>query len=223
MGLGQERGQAGGPQRGLLGRLADRARQWLGLAPLAAPASAGVALIEGVGWHEFERRVAEGFRHRGYAVSETGGGGGRAIDMVLTRGQERFLVDCKPWRAGAVGVAPVREMQHLVRAREAAGGFVVSSGAFTAEAQALAQGHHIQLIDGTMLGDLLHSHEEKTQPVVVRRQGPFPDTTLPPAARRLAEPQPCPVCGGMMVETERDGRTLLACSRHPQCAGTREP
>jgi restriction system protein len=222
MALGQERGQAHGPQRGLLGRLADRARKFFGLAPLAAPASAGVTLIEGVGWHEFERLVAEGFRHRGYAVSETGGGGGRAVDMVLTRGQDRFLVDCKPWRASAVGVAPVREMQGLLRAREVAGGFIVSSGVFTPEAQTLAQGHPIQLIDGTMLRDLLHSREEKTQPVVVRREGPFPDTTLPPASWRV-RPQPCPLCGGTMVETERDGKVLLTCSHQPLCAGTREP
>lgn len=185
----------------------------------AAPA--GTAVIKGVGWHQFEQMVAEGFRHRGYAVSETGGGGGRAVDMVLSRGVERFLVDCKHWRAQVLGVAPVRELAAQMEARRADGGFVLSSGAFTPEAEAFARERQIRLIDGSALRELLHTGEEKTQPVVVRRVGPFPDTTLPPQAWRMRA-QPCPLCGGPMVETERDGRRLLGCSHHPLCEGTRE-
>lgn len=210
-------------ERGILGRLADAVMRGLGRrrpsAPVAVPVGADV--IEGVGWNEFELRVAEGFRHRGYTVSETGGGGGRTIDMVLTRGPERFLVDCKPWRSTAVGPAPVRELHRLVRLRRAAGGFVISSGTFTPEAQKLAEEQHIQLIDGTMLRELLEAREEKTQPVVVRRAGPFPDSTLPPSAWRVRA-QPCPLCGGAMTEVEREGRRLLACTHHPLCEGTRE-
>ncbi|WOB08377.1 restriction endonuclease [Piscinibacter gummiphilus] len=187
------------------------------------PASAlpDADLLAGIGWAEFERQVAEGFRHRGYAVSETGGGGGRAVDMVLTRGQDRFLVDCKPWRTLAVGPAPVRELVALVRSREAAGGFVVSSGEFTDEARQLAESQPVQLIDGKVLRELLNTREEKTQPVVVRREGPFLDTTLPPSAWRLRA-QPCPLCGGAMEEAERNGRRVLACVHHPLCEGMRE-
>ncbi|MBX3626586.1 MAG: restriction endonuclease [Rhizobacter sp.] len=187
------------------------------------PASAlpDADLLAGIGWAEFERQVAEGFRHRGYAVSETGGGGGRAVDMVLTRGQDQFLVDCKPWRTLAVGPAPVRELIALLRSREAAGGFVVSSGEFTDEARRLAAGHPVQLIDGKVLRELLNTREEKTQPVVVRREGPFLDTTLPPSAWRLRA-QPCPLCGGAMEEAERHGRRVLACVHHPLCEGVRE-
>jgi restriction system protein len=193
-------------------------------APAAGPA--GAALIAGMGWHEFERLAAEGFRQRGYAVSETGGGGGRAVDMVLARGSERFLVDCKPWRSNAVGVAPLRELHALMLAREAAGGFVLSSGLFTPEAVRFSEGRNIQLIDGSRLRDLLHTGEEKTQPVIIRRDGPFLDSTLPPSAWRLRA-QPCPLCGGTMVEQVRSsgplaGRRVLSCSHHPLCEGTRE-
>lgn len=210
-------------QRGILGRWADRARRLLGRRPAAdvRPAPAGSPLLEGVGWIEFERLVAEGFRHRGYVVSETGGHGGRAIDMVLTRGQEQFLVDCKPWRAQAVGLAPLRELLATVRARQAAGGFVLSSGSFTPEARAFVQGQPLTLIDGSMLRELLQVREEKTQPVIVRREGPFLDTTLPPSAWRLRA-QPCPLCGGAMVETVRDGKAVLACTHQPLCEGQRE-
>lgn len=214
---------ASAQQRGVLGRLADAMKRLFERVGEVPPASAlpDADLLAGIGWAEFERQVAEGFRHRGYAVSETGGGGGRAVDMVLTRGQDRFLVDCKPWRTLAVGPAPVRELVALVRSREAAGGFVVSSGEFTDEARQLAQSHPVQLIDGKVLRELLNTREEKTQPVVVRREGPFLDTTLPPSAWRLRA-QPCPLCGGAMEEAERHGRRVLACVHHPLCEGVRE-
>ena len=214
---------ASAQQRGVLGRLADGMKQLFERVGEVPPASAlpDADLLAGIGWAEFERQVAEGFRHRGYAVSETGGGGGRAVDMVLTRGQDQFLVDCKPWRTLAVGPAPVRELIALLRSREAAGGFVVSSGEFTDEARRLAAGHPVQLIDGQVLRELLNTREEKTQPVVVRREGPFLDTTLPPSAWRLRA-QPCPLCGGAMEEAERQGRRVLACVHHPLCEGVRE-
>ncbi|MBC7957495.1 MAG: restriction endonuclease [Cytophagales bacterium] len=195
-------------------------------APDAPVQPSGAAIIEGMGWNEFEQLASEGFRHRGYAVSETGGGGGRAVDMVLSRGAEAFLVDCKPWRSHAVGVAPVRELHGLMRARGAAGGFVLSSGVFTPEAVRFSEGRNIQLIDGSRLSDLLHVREEKTQPVIIRREVPFLDTTLPPAAWRVRH-QPCPLCGGAMherVQTQgpQAGQRVLGCSHFPLCEGTRE-
>ncbi len=193
-------------------------------APVAMPG--GVALIEGVGWHQFELMAADGFRQRGYVVSETGGSGGRSVDMVLTRGPELFLVDCKPWRSNAVGVAPLRELHAAMTARGAVGGFVLTSGVFTPEAQRFSEGRNIQLIDGARLHDLLHAREEKTLPVIIRREGPFLDTTLPPSAWRLRN-QPCPLCGGPMVERELTqgplaGQRVLGCSHYPLCEGTGE-
>jgi restriction system protein len=211
---------ASAQQRGILGRLADVMKRLFEQAP-EPPVDAGGPVLAGVGWTEFERQVAEGFRHRGYLVSETGGGGGRPVDMVLTRGHDRFLVDCKPWRTSAVGPAPVRELLALMRSEGASGGFIVSSGVFTDEARQLAEGHKLQLIDGGVLLELLNTREEKTQPVVVRREGPFLDTTLPASAWR-PRAQPCPLCGGAMEEAERAGRRVLACVHHPLCEGVRE-
>lgn len=214
--------------RGILTRLKARVARWFEPRPASAPVAvpAGVALLEGMGWHQFELLAAEGFRHRGYVVSETGGGGGRAVDMVIARGTERFLVDCKPWRSHAVGVAPLRELHALMLSRQAAGGFVLTSGVFTPEAVRFSEGRNIQLIDGTRLRDLLHVREEKTQPVVVRRQGPFPDSTLTPMDWHVRHP-PCPLCGGAMVERVASdgplaGHRVLGCSHHPLCEGTRE-
>jgi len=125
-----------------------------------------------------------------------------------------------------VGVAPLRELRGLMAARGAVGGFVLTSGVFTPEAVSYGEGCSIQLIDGSRLRDLLHAGEEKTLPVVIRRDVPFLDTTLPPAAWRLRN-QPCPLCGGSMVERVQQqgplaGRRVLGCSHFPLCEGTRE-
>ena len=215
-------------RQGVLKRLAQKAVRLLGRrGPVSQAAMpGGVAVIEGVGWNQFELLAADGFLQRGYVVSETGGVGGRAVDMVLTRGHESFLVDCKPWRSNAVGVAPLRELHGLMAARGAAGGFVLTSGVFTPEAVHFSEGRNIHLIDGTQLRDLLHAREEKTLPVVIRREAPFLDTTLPPAAWRLRN-QPCPLCGGAMVERLQAtgplaGRRVLGCSHFPLCEGTRD-
>ena len=69
--------------------------------------------LDGMSWREFEMLVGEAFRLKGYAVHEHGGGGpDGGIDLVLSRpgqnGSEKFLVQCKQWRAFKVGVDVVR-------------------------------------------------------------------------------------------------------------------
>ena len=71
--------------------------------------------LDGISWREFEMLVGEGFRLQGYQVVETGGGGADGgVDLVLTKpgnnGGEKFLVQCKQWRAFKVGVDVVREL-----------------------------------------------------------------------------------------------------------------
>ena len=109
-------------------------------------------VLDGISWHEFELLVGEAFRMRGYAVTETGGGGADGgIDLILTKGSEKFLVQCKQWRAFKVGVQIVRELYGVMAATGAAGGFVVTSGRFTEEAEEFATGRNIQLVDGAKL------------------------------------------------------------------------
>src|SRR5271168_4658574 len=85
------------------------ARRYRAKALLNGVRSHGTTNIGSLSWQDFERLVGEGFRRRGFEVVEGGGAvpdGG--IDLVLTRGNERFLVQCKQWRAQRVGVSVVR-------------------------------------------------------------------------------------------------------------------
>lgn len=78
--------------------------------------------LDGMSWREFEMLVGEGFRLQGYRAVETGGGGADGgVDLVLskpgTNGGEKFLVQCKQWRAYKVGVDVVRELYGVMAAR----------------------------------------------------------------------------------------------------------
>jgi restriction system protein len=79
--------------------------------------------IEHMRWREFEMLVGESFRLQGYRVQETGGNGADGgVDLEMWRGNERFLVQCKHWKAFKVGVGVVRELYGVMAARGATGG-----------------------------------------------------------------------------------------------------
>jgi restriction system protein len=103
-------------------------------------------------WREFELAVAATFARKGYAVAVRGGRGadGR-IDIVLTRGKETALVQCKQWRAMKVSVETVRELHDAMVAKGASRGYVVTLGKFTADAVEFARGRNIELVDGEQL------------------------------------------------------------------------
>lgn len=108
--------------------------------------------LEAMSWREFEQLVGEYFRRQGFSVEETGGGGADGgVDLVLSRGSDRYLVQCKQWKARQVGVATVRELYGVMAAEGAAGGYVVTSGVFTDEAKRFAEGREIELIGGDQL------------------------------------------------------------------------
>jgi restriction system protein len=134
---------------GLLGSL-QRKVQSKKFARIAGAVDPGNA-IRSLSWYEFERMVGEALRRQGYTVAETKKGPDGGVDLVLRKDGERFLVQCKQWRAFKVSVQVVRELYGVMAAQGATGGFVVTSGAFTAEARRFACGTSIQLIDGQRL------------------------------------------------------------------------
>jgi restriction system protein len=190
--------------------------------------------LDGISWQEFEKLVGEGFRLRGYRVTETGGGGADGgIDLALTKGSEKFLVQCKQWRALKVGVSVVRELYGVMAARGATGGFVVTSGRFTDEAKAFASGRNVSLIDGPELLTLIRSAGSAARapaPTVAPPRAKVPPASVPPASAptaALAQPAPaCPVCAKAMVKRVAKrgasaGGAFWGCSAYPSCRGTR--
>lgn len=171
--------------------------------------------LNDMSWQQFEVVVGEAFRRKGYSVAKKGGGGADGgVDLVLTKQGETFLVQCKQWRALKVGVNIVRELYGVMAAKGATGGFVVTSGVFTAEARAFAKGTNIELIDGKALHALIAGVKAPPRffrdPLSVMTTGaPF-----------------CPECQSRMVKRKtrhgaNAGKTFWGCSRYPECKGTR--
>lgn len=104
--------------------------------------------LESLGWSEFERLVARCFEQQGYlaeVVGDPAGDGG--IDIVLRDDDERVLVQCKHWIGRKVGVKPVRELFGVLCAEGADRAILVSSGDFTPQARAFADGKPLELVD----------------------------------------------------------------------------
>jgi restriction system protein len=183
--------------------------------------------LDGMSWREFEMLVGEGFRLQGYQVLETGGGGADGgVDLVLARpgknGGEKFLVQCKQWRAFKVGVDVVRELYGVMAARGATGGFVVTSGRFTDDAIGFASGRNVTLIDGPKLHGLLRQAKAGVD-----------RSSSPPAAASSRQPSvappqvsSCPLCAKPMVKRTAKrganaGSEFWGCTGYPACRGTR--
>jgi len=169
--------------------------------------------VSSLSWQEFERLVAQGFRQRGFQVTERGGAGpDGGVDLTLARGHERFLVQCKQWRAQQVGVLVVRELYGVMAAEHVAGGYVVTSGSFTKDAKEFAAGRNIDLIDGTKLPSLLRDGQSEAIPIGSMPAGPAPTQAAPS----------CPKCRSPMVlrtakRGSHAGSSFWGCPQYPKC------
>jgi restriction system protein len=182
-----------------------------------AESDSPVALGE-MSWHEFEGLVQEAFRLRGYSVRRLGGDGpDGGVDLVLDRGAEKVLVQCKQWRAMRVGVSVVRELYGVMAAEGAAAGIVVTSGGFTPDAIEFASGRNVRLIAGPELMELIREAKAATP-----REAHNANPQRSPSSGHAPG---CPRCSSPMVRREakrgpNTGRAFYGCSRYPACRGT---
>ncbi|CAD0266071.1 conserved hypothetical protein [Pseudomonas veronii] len=218
---------------------AIRARKFKSISTSSQP---GVA-IRNLTWEQFEQMVGEAFRKQGYAVDETVKGPDGGIDLVLRRGGELFLVQCKQWKAAKVSVQVVRELYGVMSSRGAAGGFVVTSGSFTKDAWKFAKGTSVHLVDGTRLVEWFKPSATKVQPTSVGSPTTTVDSLRDAAAADAptsnhteqsngasdVSQQACPQCGGGMIPRYRratnngiSNNVFLGCQKFPACRGTRQ-
>jgi restriction system protein len=178
-----------------------------------------MATVSSMTWRQFEMLVGESFRHRGFSVAETGGGGpDGGVDLILSKAGERFLVQCKHWRSQQVSVTVVRELYGVMAAQGATGGYVVTAGRFTKDAREFAQGRNIELIDSESIMGLIADAELKSaqDPAITRIAKGGAQKSAPAAV------PPCPRCGTPMVERvakqgQYVGQTFWGCSQYPKC------
>jgi restriction system protein len=172
------------------------------------------SVLNDMSWKEFEQLVGEAFRRKGFSVRETGGSGpDGGVDLVLTAGSEKYLVQCKQWRATKVNVKTVRELFGVMAAENASGAFVVTSGEFTSDAEAFVQGRNIELLRHGQLIELVEDAYSK-------------GNAAARAAAAISRVGPsCPACGSAMQQrTARkganQGKAFWGCRSFPQCRAT---
>jgi restriction system protein len=169
--------------------------------------------ITSMSWRDFERLVGEVFRRQGFTVSGFAGQGpDGGVDLGLTKNGQRYLVQCKHWRKRQVSVTVVRELNGVVAAQGAHGGFVVTGGEFSREAREFADSCGIKLIDGPAL--------EKWIGEIPRR-----NSAADSGVAVAAELKPmCPQCGTAMIQRTAKkgqfaGQPFWGCGRYPKCTG----
>jgi restriction system protein len=165
----------------------------------------------------FEDLLGEAYRRQGYRVKETlGGGADGGVDLVLARGGDVILVQCKRWREKPVPVQVVRELYGVLHDRRAGSAKLVVTTNFTQDAVAFAKGKPIELVDADALLRLLRD---------VQRSGKVAARAVGEARDHLAPD--CPLCGSEMnLRTARrgtnTGQKFWGCSNFPACRGTRD-
>lgn len=176
----------------------------------------GMDTIRKLSWREFEELVGEAYRRKGYSVKETGGGGADGgVDLVLRRGGEILLVQCKHWKMDKVGVKIVRELYGVVAAEGASGGIVISSGSFTQEALDFAKGKPLELINGLKLQRLITE---------IKNNQPQAKSQL--QTIKKVDENICPRCGAKMLlrtakKGQNTGEKFWGCSAFPKCKETK--
>ncbi len=170
----------------------------------------GTATLREIDWKEFEELVGEAFRRKGYSVTETGGGGADGgVDLIIRKGGERLLVQCKHWKMDKVGVKVIRELYGVIAAEGATGGVVISSGTFTQEAKDFTRGKPLELIDGSSLLKIIAEVQK---------------APINPIKKSIENT--CPLCGAEMVlrtakKGPNAGAKFWGCSTFPKCKATK--
>lgn len=177
-----------------------------------------------ISWQQFEVLIGEHFRREGYQVKETSPGADGGVDLVLRKDGEKYLVQCKRWKAFKVGVKPVRELLGVMASSGAAGGYVISSGQFTRDALKFAEENNVKLLGSDVLKRIL---ESKGDTSLQHRKAAI--QTKPTGANEVSGAKAetmCPKCGNPMVlrmakKGNRAGQEFWGCSTFPVCRSTR--
>lgn len=110
---------------------------------------------------EFEEFLAGLFRTQGYAAELTAVTGDYGADLILSKDGRRIAVQTKRY-VGSVGIQAVQEALSGLAYYQCDTAWVVTTGAFTINARALAEKSGVKLIGRSDLGNLMAQHAVKS-------------------------------------------------------------
>lgn len=114
---------------------------------------------------EFEHFVGYLYEQQGFRVFLTGVTGDEGVDLLLTRGAETIVVQCKRY-AGTVGQPVVRDLFGTMMHNQAQKAVLVTTGTLSRAAEEWAIGKPIELIDGHELMSWVRRLQKSDEPAV---------------------------------------------------------
>lgn len=146
------------------------------------------------------------FRRSGYRADLTARGADGGVDIILTRGGSKTLVQCKQ-NTSRLGPGVVRELAGVMASEDVTDGIVVACGGVGDEGQVFAKRNGIRILDGSALVGLLVEKEAWKE--------------LPRRTATTTAALSCPRCHSTMVRRSSRHGLFWGCSRFPNCRGTR--
>jgi restriction system protein len=188
---------------------------------------------------DFEEMVADTYRAQGNRVQIVGGTGDHGIDLIVSSPRnETYLVQCKRYR-GKVGEPVVRDFYGTLRASDAVGGAIITSGSITDAARLWAEGKPIHLYDGeqflkivlaTRIRKNLPSSAKNVPspsktPVATMRPTVAASRSYAPTASIISEPLPLESHTTEVAEEEsqEDKRPFMNLDDAPMCPACNVP
>lgn len=171
-------------------------------------------ILSALEWKRFETVCAEYLRLIGYDPKETKIGADGGVDIwIYKQGDDRpfGIVQCKAWNSYKVGIKPVRELYGVMAAEKVANGLFITSGVFTSEAIAFAEGKLMSMFSGhEFLSKIKQLSDENQKTLLtIALEGDYRTPT-------------CPQCGIKMVLRQGNGqsKSFWCCVKYPKCKAT---
>jgi hypothetical protein len=132
---------------------------------------------------DFEELVAETYRAQGHHVQVVGGTGDHGIDLIVrSQRGETWLVQCKRYR-GKIGEPIIRDFYGALKASDASGGAVITTGTVSDAARLWAEGKPIKIYDGEQFLKIVVATRVRKNLPVEAKSGP---KSVRPAAAPVA-------------------------------------
>ncbi len=188
-------------------------------------ARAGLPEIDRMDGRDFEEKIAQLFRRKGYQVEITPYMGDWGADLIIASNGRRAVVQVKRWKKR---VSP-RAVQEAVASKakyNCQEAMVVTNSYFTEAARELARVNGVELWNRERLArELLSGASPSVNPQSSRPSAQpmveIPKVEAPVAGGASARPRPkCYKCGREMVLKENARGKFWACSGFPQCKHT---
>jgi restriction system protein len=125
------------------------AKQWR--RPSAARTQAIVEQLRTMPWRNFSQALEQGFARDGYQIERIEG----AADFAVTRAGRTALVAARRWKAARHGEEALAALHAQMRARDANECIYIALGELSANAQAFAKSHGVQVMQDAGLAQLL--------------------------------------------------------------------